>query len=188
VTISITTPTTPDRQIFIDRLAVLIEAQTVQPLEWLIDINPGTIGAKRNRLNKLAKGDIIIPFDSDDIYLPQYIETAIAALRQSCKRLVYSHKFPIHSVRNNTVHILENGTSEATMCYYRDSVTFPDTSYGEGAKVLSNTPHASYYNPHFMATVHGANTCGHKALALIKKADPEEAALILSTFYTTLEQ
>lgn len=187
--ISIITPTTADRRVFLDRLQLLIEAQTVQPIEWLVDSNPGTIGAKRNRLNAMAQGDVIIPMDDDDIYLPDYIETALNALQESGARLVYSSKFPIHNVRTGDVYLLESGISEATMCYYRQGFPgFAPLQMGEGRRVLSQVPHAPYYNPHFMATVHGGNTCGHKTLALLKRVPQNEVPLILDKFYTTLRQ
>jgi glycosyltransferase involved in cell wall biosynthesis len=39
-----------------------------------------TIGEKRNQLIQLAKGDVIVHFDDDDYYAPNYVEKALEAL------------------------------------------------------------------------------------------------------------
>ena len=46
-----------------------------------------TIGAKRNRLNKLARGDIIVCMDDDDYYPPDRVIHAVTSLQENpgCK-------------------------------------------------------------------------------------------------------
>jgi len=43
------------------------------------------IGAKRNKLNELAKGDIIVCFDDDDYYPPERVHHAVAKLTSNTK-------------------------------------------------------------------------------------------------------
>jgi glycosyltransferase involved in cell wall biosynthesis len=42
-----------------------------------------TLGEKRNRLNKEAKGDIIVAMDDDDFYFPERVEDAVKALQEN---------------------------------------------------------------------------------------------------------
>jgi len=42
-----------------------------------------TIGAKRNFLNKVATGDIIVAMDDDDYYVPERVEAAVTAFKKN---------------------------------------------------------------------------------------------------------
>jgi len=42
-----------------------------------------TLGEKRNRLNKEARGDIIVAMDDDDFYFPERVEEAVKALQDN---------------------------------------------------------------------------------------------------------
>lgn len=44
-----------------------------------------TIGAKRNRLNEEAKGDILVAMDDDDYYPPERVITCVKAFKQNPK-------------------------------------------------------------------------------------------------------
>lgn len=82
-----------------------VRSQTYDDIEWLVfDDSPEpcralqdhaherlrywhqptriTIGEKRNRLIEAATGEIIVHFDDDDYYAPDYIQTKVAALRE----------------------------------------------------------------------------------------------------------
>jgi len=190
--VTVITPTTYDRSEFNDRIASMIQNQDYAgEIEHIFDYGNGTIGAKRNAMVKQASGEIIIHADSDDIYLPTYFTNAVATLQQSKCRLIGLHKFPMHNVRTNDVHIFDNPgyIAEATFCYYKEGFPgFHDISINEGLPVMKQLKYASYSSTDFMATVHGGNTCGHKTLPLIKKLPPDEAGAVLNHFYTTLPQ
>ena len=47
-----------------------------------------TLGAKRNKLNSIAKGDIIVWFDDDDYYFPDRIKDTVSLLNNSKQLLV----------------------------------------------------------------------------------------------------
>ena len=47
-----------------------------------------TLGAKRNKLNSIAKGDIIVWFDDDDYYFPDRIKDTVSLLNNSKELLV----------------------------------------------------------------------------------------------------
>ena len=42
-----------------------------------------TLGEKRNRLNREAKGEILVAFDDDDFYFPERVSAAVTALRSN---------------------------------------------------------------------------------------------------------
>lgn len=117
-TISIVTPTY-NRRKFIPWLIKCIKEQSypAERIEWLV-FDDGTdrvrdllephmksmniryftsdtkmnIGAKRNRLHKEARGEVIVVFDDDDYYPPQRISHAITRLRQAKTQLVGSSR------------------------------------------------------------------------------------------------
>ena len=96
--ISVICPTR-NRQHFLPQLVRLFQSQTWQDKELLIlddsptplslvadgvqyfhSAQPLSIGAKRNRLIELSKGEAIAHFDDDDFYAPHYLATLAAAL------------------------------------------------------------------------------------------------------------
>lgn len=188
MTVSIVTPTTHDRKEFNERCAMMSANQTYSGIiEHLFDYSDNLIGVKRQNLFQQAKGDIIIHFDSDDIYLPQYVELCIAAFgKVNISRVLGLSAFPMHDVVKNNIHVFNNAgyIAEATFAYYRDGFCgFLPKRTNEGSYVMQNMKFTSYVNPYFMATVHGANTCGHKTLPMLKRLPQDEAALILNRFY-----
>jgi len=108
--VSIVTPTY-NRRRFIPSLIKLVEMQTYprDRMEWVIfddgqepigdlleaaaDRLPKvfymfsdekfTIGEKRNKLNELARGDILVAFDDDDFYFPERVMSAVTALNSN---------------------------------------------------------------------------------------------------------
>jgi glycosyltransferase involved in cell wall biosynthesis len=105
--VSLVTPTY-NRRRFIPALIKIIESQTYprDRMEWivyddgqepvgdLLEAAKGrlptlryifseeklTLGEKRNKLNELAMGDILVAFDDDDFYFPERVATAVTAL------------------------------------------------------------------------------------------------------------
>jgi glycosyltransferase involved in cell wall biosynthesis len=54
------------------------EFDNVPNIRYYREYSKMTIGAKRNKLNSLAKGNIIISWDDDDYYPPERIETIVS--------------------------------------------------------------------------------------------------------------
>ncbi len=95
--VSIITPTM-NRQSFLPALWDCVRAQSFEDIEWLIHDGspqpaifsgigdprvryrhvprPTSIGAKRNDLCRVARGEIIVHFDDDDYYSPHYVQDA----------------------------------------------------------------------------------------------------------------
>ncbi|NBP65113.1 MAG: glycosyltransferase family 2 protein [Bacteroidetes bacterium] len=63
----------------------LLEAakDSLPSLNYIFSDEKMTIGEKRNRLNKEAKGDILIAMDDDDFYFPERVSAAVTALQKS---------------------------------------------------------------------------------------------------------
>ena len=108
--VSIVTPTY-NRRRFFPTLIRMIETQTYprDRMEWIVyddgqdpvgdlideasdrlprtiyirDEEKQTLGEKRNRLNREAKGDILVAFDDDDFYVPERVSAAVTALRSN---------------------------------------------------------------------------------------------------------
>lgn len=100
--VSIITPTR-NRARHLQRAMTYVRSQTYKNVEWLILDDSAdapdaisdfggdrisydycaeklSIGDKRNRLVEKAKGEIIIQFDDDDYYAPDYVATMVSAL------------------------------------------------------------------------------------------------------------
>jgi glycosyltransferase involved in cell wall biosynthesis len=56
---------------------------TLPKLTYIYSDEKMTLGEKRNRLNKEAKGEIIVAMDDDDYYVPERISAAVEALTKS---------------------------------------------------------------------------------------------------------
>lgn len=52
-------------------------------LKYIYEEEKQTIGAKRNRLNKESRGDIIIAMDDDDYYPPERVSAVVAAFKKA---------------------------------------------------------------------------------------------------------
>ncbi|OMR78683.1 glycosyltransferase family 2 protein [Burkholderia pseudomallei] len=77
-----------------------------------------TIGAKRNRLNELARGDYIVCMDDDDYYPPDKVSHAVRAMQERCATfsgsdriyIWYSHIDRIYQTYSFGPHHALNGT------------------------------------------------------------------------------
>lgn len=57
-------------------------------IRYIYDNQRRPLGEKRNKLNALAKGDIIVWFDDDDYYFPERISKTVSALNSSSLEIV----------------------------------------------------------------------------------------------------
>lgn len=107
------------------------------------------IGKKRNKVNELAKNDIIIHMDDDDYYPPDSIINRVRALLSYDKQCVGCSSVNCINLLDNTCFKTCGGyfnntivTAEASLCYYK---TFwqeqnydPDVNSEECKKFLEN--------------------------------------------------
>jgi len=63
-----------------DKVGDLFDSTPLTNVRYIATDTKLTIGAKRNRLNKLARGDIIVCMDDDDYYPPNRVAHAVASL------------------------------------------------------------------------------------------------------------
>jgi len=84
-----------------------------------------TVGAKRNQLNRLAKGNICICMDDDDYYPPNRIEHAVRALQEapSSTRIAGSSEMYLYFSDRNEIWISgpfhDNHSTNNAMAYWR---------------------------------------------------------------------
>ena len=60
-------------------------AKKIPNIRYIYDSEKRTIGAKRNKLNQEAKGDIIVAMDDDDYYPPNRVSSVVAAFAKNPK-------------------------------------------------------------------------------------------------------
>ena len=68
-----------------DPVEDLFKDLKITNLRYIYEPEKLTIGAKRNRLNKEAKGDIIVAMDDDDYYPPERVPAVVRAFKQQPK-------------------------------------------------------------------------------------------------------
>jgi glycosyltransferase involved in cell wall biosynthesis len=149
--VSVLTPTC-NRRKFIPLAIQMFKAQTYpqERMEWVI-LDDGTdkvgdlfaasgltnvryhaldtklpIGAKRNRVNELAKGDICVAWDDDDYYPPDRVKNAVGKLRSVPNRRVpvtgSSQMYLYYTDRDEIWNIgpyNPNHCTNGTMAYWR---------------------------------------------------------------------
>jgi len=65
-----------------DSVKDLFDKANIQNLVYIREETKSLIGVKRNRLNKEAKGDIIIAMDDDDYYPPERVAHCVTKFKQ----------------------------------------------------------------------------------------------------------
>ena len=66
-----------------DPVGDLFKDLNIPNLRYIYEPEKLTIGAKRNRLNAEAKGDIIVAMDDDDYYPPERVTTVVTAFKKN---------------------------------------------------------------------------------------------------------
>jgi glycosyltransferase involved in cell wall biosynthesis len=90
VSVSVITPSLPERGKMLAQCIRSVQKQTVQPLEHLIAVDYERVGvvANTNRLAEIARGDWLLPLADDDYLRPRCIEKLLNA--PGTGRVVYS--------------------------------------------------------------------------------------------------
>lgn len=149
IEVSVVTPTY-NRRMFIPTLIELYKAQTFpkEKMEWII-IDDGRdkvedlfqdvvntlpnikyirkdekmrLGAKRNELNKLARGAIIIAMDDDDYYPPDRVESVVAAFKKNPRiELAGSSEMNLYYLDSKKIYTIgpyaQNHATNGTMAW-----------------------------------------------------------------------
>jgi glycosyltransferase involved in cell wall biosynthesis len=150
-----------------------------------------TIGAKRNRLNALAQGDVIVCMDDDDYYPPDKISHAVHAMREAQAALSgssqiyiwYSHIDKIYLTHSFGERHALNGTLAYRRSYlkqhrYDDAAERAEESHflnGYTAPVLQIDPTRT-----LLCVSHSTNTVDKHFIL----GNSERSALTLDDFVT----
>lgn len=190
--VSIITPWTPNRIDFMKRLANCVTSQSYKNHEWLTDSEPGTIGEKRNRLCEKAKGEIIVHFDSDDWYGPEYIASCVAHILTTggdvtgIKDAYFldeeKQRAWLYEYKGSQPYVIGSGMMYRRSVWERNH--FKAINEGEDMHFLTNAgkikPHGNVLS--MFARIHGDNTASHNAVNVFKPV-PYQDARGLFTLY-----
>ncbi len=165
--VSIITPTTKDREQYMDNLQSIVAAQDYPCKEHIIcDIEDKSIGEKRNLCCRAANGAIILHMDSDDYYSPDWVSKSVMALLSSDADVVGLSVADFYNVDTKETwrysYPEHSNLHGATLCYYKEVAIknpFPKISEGEdSAFTRGKKLHSHGYIGGFTATTHGGNT------------------------------
>lgn len=169
--VTIIVPITEDRRSWATHALTTCENQDYLDKEILFDWGQGTIGEKRNRLCKKAKGDIIVTIDSDDQYKPDWVTKSVAALILNEAEITGLRNLNFYKAETQEAweyHCTENRpwVAGATMCYWKsfwEKQPFENIQIGEDAQFIWNRKEqpkvfAHDYQNGFLASVHDGNT------------------------------
>jgi cellulose synthase/poly-beta-1,6-N-acetylglucosamine synthase-like glycosyltransferase len=99
-------------------------AKTIPNLRYLREETKLLIGAKRNRLNREAKGEILVAMDDDDFYSPDRVSHAVTSLARNPKiELAGASEIYIYFSDNQKIYKLgpynKNHATNGTMAWRR---------------------------------------------------------------------
>lgn len=190
IPVSVICPTTRDRNNAL--IQEIFEAQDYHNKEIIFNHNEGTIGQKRNACVSMAEGDIIVHFDSDDWYAPDYISKCVSFLQDSqadmtglSKAYFYNPhtRLWLFEWQHSSPYIIGSG-----MCYWRkvwESQPFRNLQTEEDKYFQANRlVKAHPYTDLFMAMIHSNNTCSHLSTPYMQRQDPLLARSILGDWYS----
>lgn len=179
--VSVITPTSRPENL--PRLKEIFYSQDYPHKELIIVEGDGSVGAKRNKACEAATGDIIIHFDDDDIYAPDFISQSVAFIRAAkadvtgLSRAYFYQQKPerawLYDYIGDQPYVLGSG-----MCYYRrvwERNRFRNITHGEDRYFLANAGiiKAHNYMTGFIQIIHGKNTAAHRIIAHMKPVSPE---------------
>lgn len=154
--ITIITPTLPDRSGLLDRCISFVRQQRDKcnfEIEHIIlSDTHRSIGQKLNAGVMEAAGDIIVRFDDDDIYRPEYVKTAVSVLTSSGAdiagvKTAYMYRAGdgrmwFYDYRGSQPYVMGSGS-----CFWRHRAIlnpYPNSSYGEDALFCAGIGRVAY--------------------------------------------
>lgn len=190
--VSVITPSMLSRRDLLDRCIDQVKEQDYPNVEHVIVHGDTTTGGKRNNCCEIAKGEIIIHFDDDDYYAPDWISRSVHALKENNADLVGLRKAYFYKP-NSLLKLYERKAGQpyvlgATMCYKRsmwERNKFRDIKVAEDKYfcAAAGEIYAHDYHTGFMATIHGDNTSSQEAFKLMAAQNIELAKQILGINY-----
>ncbi len=172
--VTVIIPTTLDRKDFNRQITEDFLSQDYENKTALFDYGNENVGVKRNRLCKIAPGDIIVHFDSDDNYKPDWIKNSVAILLCKDADITGLKAFNMYSQEHDASWTYDYGNGAqpfvtgATMCYWKKywrGNPFQEIEKGEDVHFVYGTNslvkpkvYAHGYIEGFLCSMHGGNT------------------------------
>jgi glycosyltransferase involved in cell wall biosynthesis len=133
-----------------DPVEDLFKDLKIPNLKYIYEAEKQTIGAKRNRLNKESRGDIIVAMDDDDYYPPERVSAAVKAFKQNPRHQlagaseVYMYYTDIEVIYKLGPYMANHATN-GTMAWrrsYADSHLYDETvTHAEERSFLEDYKH-----------------------------------------------
>jgi glycosyltransferase involved in cell wall biosynthesis len=126
---------------------LFIEAsKTIPNIRYIRVDKKMRIGAKRNMLNKEAKGDIIVAMDDDDYYPPNRVSSVVDAFMNSTLELAGSSKMNLYYIDSKKIYTIgpydNNHATNGTMAWrksYSNKHTYDEyVTHAEEKSFLDN--------------------------------------------------
>lgn len=183
--VSCITVTTEDREDFNNRIMRIFSNQDYPNKEHIVLYGGETIGHKKNIACGLAKGQIIVFFDSDDLFAPDYISKCVEALQHAdttgLSKAYFTDGVEAWMWEWKASQKLVLGSGMAFWKRVWEANRFKHVSSGEDTIFCANAgkvvPHG--YVEGFIATIHEKNTASHNALPFMKKVSIGELPMLV---------
>lgn len=129
---------------------IMAHKNKLPTVRYIYESEKQTIGAKRNRLNKEAKGEIIVAMDDDDFYFPERVYAVVTAFKQKpTLQLAGSSEIYMYYSDNKQIYKLgpyhANHATNGTMAWkrsYSDTHLYDETvTHAEEKSFLENYKH-----------------------------------------------
>ena len=133
-----------------DIFAAAVEKDQLQNFRYLYEDEKKNIGAKRNRLNREAKGEIIVAMDDDDFYFPERVHAAVQGFKKNPKYelagsseiyMYYSDIKEIYKLGPYHPNHATNGTMAWRRSYASTHLYDEEVTHAEERSFLDNYKH-----------------------------------------------
>lgn len=177
-----------------DLFDALAKTKTVPNLRYIRHEGKLLIGAKRNRLNKEAKGDIIVAMDDDDYYSPERVAHVVFKFAQNPKvELAGSSEIYMYYTDNKKIYKFgpygPKHATNGTMAWRRSYAlahTYDETvTHAEERSFLENYVHPMVQLDPFKVMLvisHSENTFDKKKMREEKNPFTKETGMKIQAF------
>jgi glycosyltransferase involved in cell wall biosynthesis len=133
-----------------DIFAAAVEKDQLQNFRYLYEDEKKNIGAKRNRLNRESKGEIILAMDDDDFYFPERVHAAVQGFKKNPKYelagsseiyMYYSDIKEIYKLGPYHPNHATNGTMAWRRSYASTHLYDEEVTHAEERSFLDNYKH-----------------------------------------------
>lgn len=175
--VAVVIPTTQNREYFNQRIQDIYHYQDYENKQCIMIFGDGSIGSKLNSGIRSCSADIIVRFDSDDLYAPDYITKCVDALHEAdttgLNAAFFYRKNPstawLWEYGLKSPYVIGSGMAFWKRIWHKNQ--FDDISHGEDRHFMRAAgkvaPHG--YIQGFLASIHDDNTASHLSINLMKQ-------------------